>query len=70
VWRRTMPGFPAGWVTITRDERGTFSWEVQLVDVAEPAFGRSSANFAGARREALARYEAMGAALQRARGGQ
>jgi hypothetical protein len=70
LWRRTMRGFPAGWVTVMRDERGAFSWEVQLVDVAEPAYGMCSANFAAAKREALAKYDAMGDALHRERFGQ
>ena len=67
LWRRTMKGFPAGWVTVMRDDGGAFSWEVLLVDMSEPSFGTSS-GFAAAKREALANYEAMGRDLERARG--
>jgi hypothetical protein len=69
LWRRTMPGFPAGWVTVMCDEHGAYSWEVLLVDVAEPEYG-AAVNLTAAKRAALAKYEAMGEALHRARGGQ
>lgn len=69
LWRRTMKGFPAGWVTIMRSESGAYTWEVLLVDVEEPAHGGPCSSLAQARRDALAEYKAMGERLERARGG-
>ena len=64
VWNCTMRGFPSGWITITRDDLGSYRWEITLVDVDRPRSGGPLRSFADAKRDAEEAYKAMSAALK------